>query len=72
MYPIYNKRSLLLVNKALIKVSRRSVLMSNLTNIRPLIGLLICYCNYLLSAVISSFLGLITWAAVERLKEAFS
>ena len=70
IYPIYNKRSLLLVNKALVKVSRHNVLMSNLTNVRPLIRLLIYNYSYLLSAVTSSFLGLITQAAKERLKEA--
>ena len=58
------------MNKVLVKVNRYSVLMSNLINVRPFVGLLICHCNYLLSTVISSFLGLITWAAVERLKEA--
>ena len=72
IYPIYNKRSLLLANKALVKASRRNILMSNLTNIRPLIRLLIYNYNYLLSAVISSFLGLITWAVKEKLKEASS
>jgi len=70
IYPICDKRSLLLVNKALVKASRRNILMSNLTNVRPLIRLLIYNYSCLLSAVISSFLGLITWAAKERLKEA--
>jgi hypothetical protein len=60
MYPIYNKRSLLLANKVLVKASRCNILMSNLTNVRPLIGLLIYNYSRLLSAVISFFLGLIT------------
>jgi len=60
IYPIYNKRSLLLANKALVKASRRSVLMSNLINVRPLIRLLIYNYSCLLSAITSSFLGLIT------------
>jgi len=60
IYPIYDKRSLLLANEALVKVSRRNILMSNLINVRPLVGLSIYNYNYLLSAVTSSFLGLIT------------
>jgi len=72
IYPIYDKRSLLLANKVLVKVSRRNILMSNLINVRPLIGLLICNYSCLLNAIISSFLGLITWAVKERLKEASS
>jgi len=60
IYPIYNKRSLLLVNKALVKVSRRNILISNLTNVRPFIRLLIYNYSCLLSAVTSFFLGLIT------------
>jgi len=59
-YPICNERSLLLANKALVKASRRNILMSNLTNVRPLIRLLIYNYSYLLSAVTFSFLGLIT------------
>jgi len=46
------------------------MLMSNLTNVRPLIRLLICNYSCLLSLVTFSFLGLITWAVKERLKEA--
>ena len=72
IYPICNKRSLLLVNKALVKTSRYSILISNLINIRPLIRLLIYNYSYLLSTITSSFLGLITWAAKERLKETSS
>jgi len=60
IYSICDERSLLLANKALVKANRRNVLMSNLTNIRPLIRLLICNYSCLLSLVISSFLGLIT------------
>jgi len=60
IYPIYNKRFLLLANKALIKASRRNMLMSDLINVRPFIRLLIYNYSYLLSAVTSSFLGLIT------------
>jgi len=60
IYPIYDERSLLLANKALVKVSKRNVLMSNLTNVRSLVGLLICSYSYLLSAVTSFFLRLIT------------
>ena len=71
-YPIYNKRSLLLANKALVKTSRRSILISNLINIRPFIRLLIYNYSRLLSTIISSFLGLITQAAKERLKETSS
>ena len=71
IYPIYDKRSLLLVNKALVKVSRCNILMSNLINVGPFIRLLICNCSCLLSTIISSFLGLITWAAKEILKEGF-
>jgi len=59
-YPIYNKKSLLLANKVLVKASRRNILISNLTNIRPLIRLSICNYSCLLSTVISFFLGLIT------------
>ena len=69
-YPIYNKRSLLLVNKALVKVSRYNILMSNLINARPFIRLLIYSYSYLLSAVTSFFLGLITQVVKERLKKA--
>ena len=72
IYPIYNKRSLLLVNKALVKANRYNGLMSNLTNIRPFIKLLIYNYSCLLSAIIFSFLGVITWAAKKKLKEAFS
>ena len=72
IYPICNERSLLLANKALVKASRYNILMSNLTNVRPLIRLSIYNYSYLLSLVISSFLGLITWAVKERLKEASS
>ena len=72
IYPIYNKRSLLLANKALVKVSRHNILISSLTNVRPLIGLLIYNYSHLLSTIIFSFLGLITWVVKERLKEAFS
>jgi len=60
IYPICNKRSLLLANKVLVKVSRRNILISSLINIRPLIRLLIYNYSYLLSAVIFFFLGLIT------------
>jgi len=70
IYPIYNERFLLLANKALVKASRRNMLISNLTNIRPLVGLLIYNYSRLLSSVTFSFLGLITWAVKERLKEA--
>ena len=59
-YPIYNKKSLLLANKVLVKASRRNILISNLINIRPLIRLLIYNYSYLLSTITSSFLGLIT------------
>ena len=59
IYSIYNKRSLLLANKASIKASRHNILMSSLTNVRPLIGLLIYNYNCLLNTVIFSFLGLI-------------
>ena len=72
IYLIYNKRSLLLANEALVKASRRNILISNLINVRPLIRLLICNYSLLLNTVTSSFLGLITWAANKRLKEASS
>ena len=68
--PIYNKRSLLFINKASVNTSRRSMLISSLIYVRPLTRLLICYQSYLLSAIILLFLGLITQAAKERLKEA--
>ena len=60
IYFIYNKMSLVLANKALVKASRRSILMSNLINIGPFIGLSIYNYSYLLNTVISFFLGLIT------------
>ncbi len=60
IYPICDKKSLLLANEASVKVSRHNVLMSCLTNVRPLIRLLICNYSHLLSTIISSFLGLIT------------
>ena len=54
------------------KVNKRNILMSCLTNVRPLIRLLIYNYSHLLSTIIFSFLGLITWVVKERLKEAFS
>ena len=68
--PIYDKRSLLFANKASINTSRRNILISSLMYIRPLTRLLICYQSRLLSAIILLFLGLITQAVKERLKEA--
>jgi hypothetical protein len=57
---ICDKKSLLLVNEVLVKVSRRNMLMSSLINIRPFIKLLICNYSCLLSTIIFSFLKLIT------------
>ena len=68
--PIYDKRSLLFINKASVNTSRRSMLMSSLIYVRPLSRLLIYYQSHLLSAIILLFLGLITQVVKERLKEA--
>ena len=69
IYPICNKRSLLLVNKASVKASKYSVLISNIINIGPSIKLSIYNYICLLSTIISFFLELITWAVKKILKE---
>ena len=56
--------SLLLANKALIKVIRCRVYMSSLMNYSPCSGLLSCYCKCLLSALILFFYGSIVCAAI--------
>ena len=48
------------------------MLISSLIYIRPLTRLSICHWSRVLSAIISLFLKLITWAAKERSKEASS
>ena len=67
--PICDKRSLLFVNKALVKTSSLSLLLFSGTNFRPLAGLLIYYCSRLFRSLILLLLGLITCVANERLKD---
>jgi hypothetical protein len=49
MYPIYEERSLLLAKEASIKIISLSELMLSGTNVKPLVGLSICYWIRLLS-----------------------
>jgi len=43
IYPIYNKRSLLFINKELVNISSYNVFMLSLTKFKPLIRFLICH-----------------------------
>ena len=69
MVPICDERSLLFANKALVKTSSLSLLLSSGTNFRPLARLLIYYCSRLFRSLILLSLGLITCVANERLKD---
>jgi len=43
IYPIYNKKSLLFINKELVNTSSYNIYMSSLTKFKPLIKFLIYY-----------------------------
>ena len=57
---IYNERSLLFINKALVNISSLSLLLFKGTNFRPLRGLLIYYYKHLFRSLISLVLGFTT------------
>ena len=69
MVPICDERSLLFANEASVKTSSLSLLLSSGTNFRPLARLSICYYSRLFRSLILLSLGLITYAANERLKD---
>jgi hypothetical protein len=69
-YPICDERSLLLANEASVNTSSYRVLTSNLTNLSPLSGFLICQSRRLFRALASFSAGLITWAAKNKSNEA--
>jgi hypothetical protein len=69
-YLVCDERSLLLAKEASVKTRSYMLLVSSLTNFRPLSGFFICYFKRLFRAFVSSLLGLITWVAKERSKDA--
>jgi hypothetical protein len=57
---ICEERSTLFVKEASVNTSSFRVFLSSSTNLRPLVGLSICYCKRLFSNSISVAVGLVT------------